>query len=287
MTTSLSLILSGVLLVVCAFTLIKYFDLPDLYSNQLVKPNIFIYWDKGWKNAPYICKQCLRSWKKHNDKDFNIVELDDNNLSKWIRDETVLTTIKKIQTHKSTTQASDLLRLNLLANNGGLWVDATILCTQPLRSYIHTIKNKYGYWFPFDIDSKLQTNNFIYCEKNNKLFQKVTNAINLHFKDMSIEDVSDKSFLYIVSLTYDEFNKQIDWNVIRNKQFETASNKNKQGSKQLANSANLLLQPYSPQLFNKLNSQKYLKLTTRHGVSEFTSFPKNSIIYHLFQYHST
>ena len=42
-----------------------------------------MYWNTGFNQAPQIVKLCLSSWKQYN-KNWNIIELDDNNLSNWI-----------------------------------------------------------------------------------------------------------------------------------------------------------------------------------------------------------
>lgn len=27
---------------------------------------IYMFWDNGWDNAPYMCIECLKSWRKYN-----------------------------------------------------------------------------------------------------------------------------------------------------------------------------------------------------------------------------
>ena len=56
--------------------------------------NIFIYWAQNFKNAPYIVKKCLESWKLKN-PDWNIIELNDENLKNYINIEIDIPNIKK------------------------------------------------------------------------------------------------------------------------------------------------------------------------------------------------
>ena len=43
---------------------------------------IWILWFQGFENAPQVVKTCLKSWKRYN-SDWNIIELDENNLEKY------------------------------------------------------------------------------------------------------------------------------------------------------------------------------------------------------------
>ena len=45
--------------------------------------NIFICWFQGFDNAPEIVKNCLKSWYHYN-PDWNIIEIDDNSLKKYM-----------------------------------------------------------------------------------------------------------------------------------------------------------------------------------------------------------
>lgn len=94
---------------------------------------IWICWFQGMDNAPELVKKCYQSVMANNpDKDVTVitsenmsdyVQFPDFILDKWN---------KGIITH---THMTDLLRLELLINHGGLWLDATVLCTGQAPSY--------------------------------------------------------------------------------------------------------------------------------------------------------
>ena len=134
----------------------------ESFTNE--KKNIFIFWNTGFENAPLIVKKCLESWKKYN-KEWNIIELDNTNLDKWI-DTSILSNNIDI------TAKSDIIRILLLTSYGGLWVDATLYCTKPLSKWL----NKYitnGFWaFSNPGEDRLISSWFIYGNENNSILIK-------------------------------------------------------------------------------------------------------------------
>lgn len=249
------------------------------------KPNLFIYWEQGWDSAPYLCKQCLRSWIKYNKNDFNIIALDNNTIKQYIP-ENEINIINRIKQHKSVTASSDLLRVNLLAQNGGFWVDATIMCTQPIMRYYHRLQNKYDFWCPFDFDSKMHSYNYIFNKKHNPLFITLAKNMNDHFNALTNEELNKMDYLYIGKLMFRELDKMIDWNVIKQNQLSQSSNNKKMGYKLVANSDTLILQPITDDLKTKLDNEYFLKLTTKHGIHEYTKFDENTVIQYLINKHS-
>ncbi len=97
-------------------------ELSHVSSNK-----IWICWLQGMENAPYVVKICYNSLKQ-NLKDKEIIVLTKDNIEQYISfPDYILEKWKKgIITN---THFTDLLRLELLIKYGGLWVDATVLCT--------------------------------------------------------------------------------------------------------------------------------------------------------------
>jgi hypothetical protein len=244
------------------------------------KENIFLYWEQGWENAPLICKKCFDSWIKFNKNDYNVIQLDKTNIKEYIPRDTLIL-INKIKDLKSITSSSDLLRINLIALHGGFWVDATIMCTSPIRHYKHKLENQYNFWCPFDIDNRIHSYNYLYCTKNNEIVKKVALNMNRHFNVMSDEEMKHITYLYLGRLMYDEFDKYIDWKVIKDNQLSQSSNNKKLGYKIVANSKSLLMQPITKELKSKINSEYFLKLTVKHGIKDYTVFDKGSVIEYL------
>jgi len=278
-----------IIYIICLICILSLFLLYiyHKYSNKEnfeTKPKIFIYWAQGWADAPYICKMCLKSWEKYNKDDFDIIALDNKNVKNYLSN-SVLDIVNRIKKHKSITASSDLLRVNLLANHGGFWVDATIMCTTPIMQYFDKIQTKYNFWCPFDFDGKLHCYNFIFNNKHNEIFKKVTSSMNDHFNNLSDDKIKQIDYLYLGELMFTEFEKHIDWNVIKQKQLSKSSNKIKSGYKVIANSAALMLQPINEELKNKLDKEYFLKLTTKQNIKTYENFEQGTAIEYLINKH--
>lgn len=89
-----------------------------------IEKNIFVFWWDGFENAPRIVKCCLASIKQHH-HDYNVIEVTKDTYFKYTDIDSII--IEDFKKGKISVQTfSDILRFNLLKNNGGIWIDATI-----------------------------------------------------------------------------------------------------------------------------------------------------------------
>ncbi|MDB5137632.1 MAG: Capsular polysaccharide synthesis protein [Mucilaginibacter sp.] len=96
-------------------------------DNKDIPKTIWFLWLQGLDKAPVVVQKCYASWLKHN-PGWNVIFLDEKNLTDYI----------SLKPRQTTRQAlSDILRINLLAKHGGLWVDATCFCTKPLDDWLY------------------------------------------------------------------------------------------------------------------------------------------------------
>lgn len=95
---------------------------PHVTSNK-----VWVCWFQGLDNAPDLVKRCYESLKQ-NLTDREIILITSDNMCDYVDfPEYILDKWKCGQiTH---THMTDLLRLELLIKYGGMWIDATVLCT--------------------------------------------------------------------------------------------------------------------------------------------------------------
>jgi len=127
-------------------------------TEQNIEKIIWLYWAQGWENAPNIVRKCRESWEHHN-PDWDIRCLDKDSLikyydiEKWMpgpdpsipkglipiykKIHSIFHSTRLIKSRKIKIQAeSDIIRINLLSQHGGIWADATLWCNKPLNEWI-------------------------------------------------------------------------------------------------------------------------------------------------------
>ena len=98
--------------------------------QSIVPKHIFMLWQQGWDKAPDLVHACANSWRHHN-PDWQLHLLDDTNLGEFAPDYEPVSSLRA-----GRPARSNLARLSLLANNGGIWADATLFCTRPLDQWL-------------------------------------------------------------------------------------------------------------------------------------------------------
>ena len=112
----------------------------DVERHSARQKTIWLLWLSGWNDAPWLALRAAESWRLHNPA--------------W---RVVLLTEAKLETHFavpayissafiSPQAKSDIIRLHVLAAHGGVWADATVLCTQPLDNWLHSMLEPAGFW---------------------------------------------------------------------------------------------------------------------------------------------
>ncbi len=107
----------------------KYdYDRPLPEDDPALRDCIWICWWQGLDSAPELVKRCIESIQKNAGGHKVIILTEDNykdyvTVPKWVED-------KKDAGIISRTHYSDILRLSLLAEHGGMWLDATFFCAK-------------------------------------------------------------------------------------------------------------------------------------------------------------
>ena len=106
---------------------LEEFDKAYTEKEHKSSDTIWMCWFQGMDNAPDLVKKCYQSVVKNN-PDKKVIVITEKNISDYVTfPEYIVTKWKQgVITH---THMTDLLRLELLITYGGLWLDATVLCT--------------------------------------------------------------------------------------------------------------------------------------------------------------
>lgn len=163
--------------------------------------NIFCYWDT--ENLPSIVNECLKKIKKEMGNKWNIILLNKNTIHNLIPVNDFPKNYEKLKIQAKT----DWIRLYLLKNYGGLWIDISIVLNDPQEIedlydiIMNTNKNICLYEMDFH---RIKVNNkeypgieswFIIAKPNNEL---IINWLN--------------EFEYAIEIGFDNYSKYINKN---------------------------------------------------------------------------
>ncbi len=137
-------------------------------DNHLPKI-VWFLWLQGYDKAPLVVRKCYDSWLKNN-PGWQVIFLDEHNISDYIG-------LQK--TDNMTNQASsDILRINLLAKHGGVWVDATSFCTRPLDEWLYKYLDTGFFAFERPAPDRMIASWFIASAKYNYITNTYKNKVN-------------------------------------------------------------------------------------------------------------
>lgn len=136
---------------------------------------IWFYWDSGIENAPDVVQKSYETWS-HNNPDYKVILLDENKLTKIL--DFNISDLKVVNRKLEFGMAgySDILRLILLYKYGGVWVDATTFCHEPLSNWLDISET--GFFIfrqPKNCSDRSMVSWFMASEKNGTLIKDLLN----------------------------------------------------------------------------------------------------------------
>lgn len=171
-------------------------------GRDLLPKKIWIYWDKGWENAPELVKRCRESWRHYN-PDWEIISLDADNLldyfdiydwmpssDSWVRGSfyplkshlhSLFHSTDLIKDRYVRVQAqSDIIRINLLRKYGGVWVDATLWCAKPLETWLIPMQKGF-FCFSKESEPASVSSWFLAAHKDNDIVEAWQKAVTMYW----------------------------------------------------------------------------------------------------------
>jgi len=154
---------------------------------------IYCFWDS--ELTPFL-KECLNTWKLHN-PNYKIIVINNKTINNYIN-------IDDYSFIDSPARLSDILRLKILSEKGGIWCDISTYMTESLDTILNDNDNNYeiiGYSFPKSECKNILESWFIACKKNSEIMQEWTNEflniknVNEYVKNKYKYDINCKSYL--------------------------------------------------------------------------------------------
>jgi len=109
---------------------------PDIPAIPKI---VYMLWLQGRASAPQIVKTNMDRWEALN-PDYELCVLDEADVAELLRETGF--NIGAI----GRAAVSDIVRLELLARTGGVWVDATLFPAIPLSEWIDTVRSPQGFF---------------------------------------------------------------------------------------------------------------------------------------------
>lgn len=141
-----------------------------MHGDNLQK-TIWFLWYQGEEEMPEVVQMCLRTWRQHN-PNWTLVLLTNHNLKDYMDGSAML---GEQWAGIPWAAKSDLIRVHLLAKNGGVWVDASTYCNQPLDDWLPDQMKSGFFAFARPNVDRMISSWFMAAEKNNpliKLYEK-------------------------------------------------------------------------------------------------------------------
>ena len=185
------------------------------FENEKI---IWQFWGQGWdfEKLPEVVKISYKSVQKYNE-DYKIIHLDMNNINDYLEIPKYI--LEKVESKKiSFAHFTDIIRLALLNNYGGVWIDATILLTDYLpQEYFEmeyfmfqrddslSLENKKDwekyddFYFSWNDEMKVRVlNSIIFAKKNNEIIKILLDMLLIFWK---YNDLAPNYFFFQVLYT--------------------------------------------------------------------------------------
>jgi len=142
-------------------------------------PNtIWFLWFQGLDSAPYVVRKCHESWVARN-PGWRVISLDERTLPSVASVNYSAGNIGKLRPQAK----SDLVRLDLLTHHGGVWVDATCFCVQPLDDWLTPNLGSGFFAFHRPQPTRIISSWFLAAQPGNVLASQMFERMLVHWGD--------------------------------------------------------------------------------------------------------
>lgn len=225
---------------------------------------IWVCWFQGFEKMPKLVKECYKNLHEMVDSEVGeIILITEDNFSNYVK--IAPSILKKIKDRKmSYTNLSDLLRVNLLAIYGGMWIDATVYVTCPidrelLERPFYSQKTINDFYVKRYVTKSRWASWMMISSVDEELFKFVAFVMNDYY--LKHETLIDYYFIdYVIEIAYNRL-LSVQNNI-------DAVETNNTMAFELYNSFNMV---YDKKWFNKIiDSTQFLKFTYKSELIEYT-----------------
>jgi hypothetical protein len=119
-----------------------------IYNFSGIPKVIWTYWHDD--DLPNTVRNCIRTWQETN-PDYTIIILNNDRLHELTGND-----LSKLNiTNTMRARYADFARLFIMAKYGGVWMDSSIICTQPLSKVLpRSFYDMVGYYAPHTTNKK-------------------------------------------------------------------------------------------------------------------------------------
>ena len=159
--------------------------------------NIFIYWDQGLDSAPPVVKLCVRQIRQLHPQ-WKIHELDARNISGYAGPSQLGSgAFDALPIQKQ----SNLYRMQLLLEHGGVWFDSTVFPVISLDSWLTGRMGEGVFLFQRPGPDRLVANWFMAARKGNRLLGRVVEDYCAYWRDNRFRHIGHPRSIVGRSLT--------------------------------------------------------------------------------------
>lgn len=146
---------------------------------------VWTLWLQGWDSAPPLVQACLTSWESRNPT-WTVRALTSETLGDYLD----LAAIYPMVDLSAVPAASlsDMVRVALLAEHGGVWVDSTVFCVRPLDGWLDDYTGSGFFAFARPGPDRMVSSWFLASEPNHPITLELRDRVRAYWRDRSAPD---------------------------------------------------------------------------------------------------
>ncbi len=153
--------------------------------TDTIPRTIWMLWLQGRAEATGLVKACIESWETMN-PGWQVVVLDEETAKEYVDVDAILGPNQAVIRKAAT---SDILRINLLAEHGGVWADATCLCVRPLDEWLGEVVPSGFFAFERPGPDRMIASWFLASTPDCVLTQAYRDAVNAYWSENTFDSI--------------------------------------------------------------------------------------------------